>query len=190
MVEEEEEKEDIQDNKKEKKEQKENKEKNKNEVNDKTENKDEALELKDRLLRLAAEFDNYKKRTSKDVENSKILGKIEFASKILPIVDEFELAIDAMKINSESEKGVAMVFSNLIEALKKEGIKEIDAKGQFDPYKHEIMLSKNSDLPHGTIIQIVRKGYTINGIMIRPVSVIISNGEKDTQEKEKNQNIK
>ena len=90
-----------------------------------------------------------------------------------------------MKINNESEKGVAMVFSNLIETLKKEGIKEIDAKGQFDPYKHEIMLSKNSELPHGTIIQIVRKGYTINGIMIRPVSVIISNGEKDTQKKEK-----
>ena len=156
MVEEKNEKEDIQDNKKEKKEQKDNQEKKKNEadeVNDKTKTKDEVLELKDRLLRLAAEFDNYKKRTSKDIENSKTQGKIEFASKILPIVDEFELAIDAMKINNESEKGVVMVFSNLIEVLKKEGIKEIDAKGQFDPYKHEIMLSKNSELPHGTNAQ-------------------------------------
>ncbi len=136
-------------------------------------------DLKDRLLRLAAEFDNYKKRTNKDIENAKSLGKAEFASKILPILDEFELAIESMKMNNEGEKGVAMVFSNFLEVLKKEGIKLIDTTGKFDPYKHEIMLSKNSDNEEGTIIQVVRKGYMLNNMMLRPASVIVSNGEKE-----------
>lgn len=153
----------------------ENEEKQSNKKNTE-ENEDE---LKDRLLRLAAEFDNYKKRTKKDIENAKGLGKAEFASKILSVLDEFELAIESMKMNNEGEKGVAMVFSNFLEVLKKEGIKQIDTVGKFDPYKHEIMLSKNSEKEEGTIIQVVRKGYTLNNIMLRPASVIVSNGEKE-----------
>jgi molecular chaperone GrpE len=146
--------------------------KDKEEIKEKKED-----DLKDRLLRLAAEFDNYKKRTSKDIENAKNLGKAEFASRILPILDEFELAIESMKMDNEGEKGIAMVFSNFLEILKKEGIRSIDTTGKFDPYKHEIMLSKNSEKEEGTIIQVVRKGYMLNNIMLRPASVIVSNGE-------------
>ncbi len=146
----------------------------------------EILELKDRLLRLAAEFDNYKKRVAKELDSTKATGKMELAIKLLPVLDEFELAIEAMKLNNESEKGIGMVFSNFIETLKKEGLREIDAKGIFDPYKHEIILKKNEETPYGTIIQVVRKGYSMNNIMIRPASVIISSGEKNKQEKEEN----
>ncbi|MEM0200895.1 MAG: nucleotide exchange factor GrpE [Candidatus Micrarchaeaceae archaeon] len=157
--------------------------KNTQEKEDKKEEpKNKEDELKDRLLRLAAEFDNYKKRTVKDIENAKNFGKAEFAIKILPILDEFELAIESMKLNNEGEKGVGMVFSNLLEVLKKEGLKEIDTKGKFDPYKHEIMISKNNDQEEGTIIQVVRKGYTLNNMMLRPASVIISNGKKEKGE--------
>ncbi|MGC8479527.1 MAG: nucleotide exchange factor GrpE [Candidatus Micrarchaeia archaeon] len=151
----------------------------------KEENKDEAVELKDRLLRLAAEFDNYKKRSNRELENSKLLGKVEFAKKILPVIDEFELAIEALKMSSEGEKGVAMVFSNFIEILKKEGLREIETKGKFDPYRHEIMLSKDSDKPEGTVIQIVRKGYMLNDIMLRPASIIVSNGKIEKKNEEK-----
>ncbi len=148
------------------------------------ENSKEVLELKDRMLRLAAEFDNYKKRTAKEIDSAKSMGKIELTVKLLSVMDEFELAIESMKLNDDSEKGIAMVFSNFVETLKKEGLREIEAKGQFDPYKHEIILAKDDMAPYGTILQIVRKGYILNGIMIRPASIIISNGEKAKKEKE------
>lgn len=143
---------------------------------------DEAAELKDRLLRMAAEFDNYKKRTSKEIENAKTLGKAELMRKLLTVLDEFQLAIEAIESKGENDKGIGLVFSNFRDALKKEGLTEIEAKGVFDPYKHEIMLAKNSKEPEGAIVEVVRKGYSLNGILIRPASVIVSNGKQEEKQ--------
>ena len=134
----------------------------------------ECAELRDRLLRLAAEFDNYKKRVAKDIDESKSRGNAEVIIKLLPTVDEFEIALTSMDSSTEHTKGVALVFSNFMSALKGFGLKEIDVKGAFDPYKHEIMLVKESNKEEGTILEVVRKGYTLNGIMLRPASVIVS----------------
>jgi molecular chaperone GrpE len=142
-------------------------------------------ELRDRLLRLAAEFDNYKKRTAKEIENAKLVGKAEMARKLLSVLDEFELAMQAMKIDEKSDKGIGLVFSNFKEAFKKEGLNEIESDGVFDPYKHEIILAKGSKEKEGTIIEVVRKGYTLNSIMIRPASVIISDGKTQDEKAEK-----
>ncbi len=142
----------------------------------------EIADLKDRLLRLAAEFDNYKKKVAKDSELLKNLGKAELASKLLPSLDEFELALNAFddnKFDSRNAKGVELVFSNITDALKSAGLKEIEAKGKYDPYKHEIVLTKNSKEQEGNIIEVIRKGYTFNDIMLRPASVIVSNGKSE-----------
>ncbi|MGC8586300.1 MAG: nucleotide exchange factor GrpE [Candidatus Micrarchaeia archaeon] len=158
---------------------KEKKQEKQNEVN-------EAQELKERLLRLAAEFDNYKKRVKNDIDAAKVLGKAEMAKNILPVLDEFELAIMALDNSAEKDdelaKGIAMIYTNFIEALKKEGIEEIDAKGKFDPYRHEIVMTKESDKEDGTILEVVKKGYALSGLLIRPASVIVS---KKTQENKK-----
>lgn len=143
--------------------------------------------LKDRLLRLAAEFDNYKKRIVKDIDNAKEVGKAELIRKLLTVVDEFELAIAAMDKGGENMKGIELLFSNFIEILKSEGVKEIDAKGVFDPYKHEIMLTEESSEKEGTILEIVRKGYLMDGMMLRPVSVIVSKGSKKENKEEQNE---
>lgn len=153
-------------------------------TNNKQENQnDKALEeLNDRHLRLAAEFDNYKKRTMKDVENSRKSGKAELVLKLLPVLDEFEIAISSIE-NTNSKKGIELIFSNFVTALRNEGLSEINAEGIYDPYKHEIIMVAESKEAEGTIIETVRKGYMFNGIMLRPASVIISK-PKNPEEKE------
>lgn len=161
----------------------------KEEKSSKTGPKEEAMEkeedaekesdnLKERLLRLAAEFDNYKKRSAKELDNAKGLGKAELMKKILPVLDEFELALESMDMKTENEKGIALIFSNFEDVVKKEGLKEVEAKGIYDPYRHEIVLTKDSSQKEGMILETIRKGYTLNGIMLRPSSVIVSKGPK------------
>jgi molecular chaperone GrpE len=142
-------------------------------------------ELKERLLRMAAEFDNYKKRVAKEIDASKTLGKIELLKKILPTLDEFELAMVAMGKEGEHSKGIELVYSNFVSILKTAGLKEIEVDGTFDPYKHEIMLTKGSKEKEGTIIDVIRKGYTFNDIVVRPASVIVSKGKEDDTKNEK-----
>jgi molecular chaperone GrpE len=146
----------------------------------------EAAELKERLLRMAAEFDNYKKRVAKEIDASKTLGKIELLKKILPTLDEFELAMVAMGKDGEHSKGIELVYSNFVGTLRSAGLKEIEVDGAFDPYRHEIMLARESDKKEGTIVEVIRKGYTFNDIVVRPASVIVSKGkESDDNKKEK-----
>ncbi|MDE1825160.1 MAG: nucleotide exchange factor GrpE, partial [Candidatus Micrarchaeota archaeon] len=141
---------------------------------------DEAGELRDRLLRLAAEFDNYKKRTAREIDTAKSLGKAEVMKKMLPTLDEFELAISAINGNAmESAKGIEMVYTNLLDALKSEGLQKLDANGISDPYKHEVVVARESDRAEGTILEVVRSGYVLNGMLIRPASVIVSKGNAD-----------
>lgn len=157
----------------------------KNENQEADEKKDGSEEMKDRLLRLAAEFDNYKKRIAKELENSKKVARAELVIKLLPVLDEIELAVENLDMKTDHEKGIALVLSNLKEALKKEGLAEIECEGIYDPYKHEIMMTKESDEEDGTILNVVRKGYFLNGIMLRPASVIVSKGSKEKEEIEK-----
>ncbi|MGC8622478.1 MAG: nucleotide exchange factor GrpE [Candidatus Micrarchaeia archaeon] len=130
----------------------------------------------EKLLRLAAEFDNYKKRVGKEIAVAKEMGKAELIKKLLPTLDEFEIAISAMN-EGEAKKGIELIYSNFIEVLKGEGLKEIEAKGTFDPYKHEIVMVKelkDENTKDGAILEVVRKGYAINDIVLRPASIIIA----------------
>ena len=153
----------------------------------------ESTDSKEQILRLIAEFDNYKKRAKKDIDNAKIIGKAELIKNLLPVIDEFDLALMSLSQmqNKIVVKGIELLYSNFIGQLRKEGLEETDSDGVFDPYKHEIMISKQSPKPYGTIIEVVKKGYMFNGIMLRPASVIISDGngnkkdEKGTESENK-----
>lgn len=143
-------------------------------------NVDEQSEMRERMLRLAAEFDNYKKRVKSDVEKAQTVGKAEILKNLLPVLDEFELAMLSVSSSQDKNlaKGVEMVYSNFVDALEREGIMEINTDGIFDPYKHEIVVSKaESNKKPGTILEVVKRGYTFNGIMLRPASVIIAKEE-------------
>jgi len=147
--------------------------------------KKEAEELKDRLLRLAAEFDNYKKRANSDMQAAKDLGKAELIKKLLPALDAFEIAIYSAGNSEEEEKtkGFELVFSEIKEVLKNEGLKEIDTDGKYNPYMQEVVLTKPSEKEEGSVLEVVRKGYMFNDIMLRPASVIISSGKPENKNK-------
>lgn len=138
--------------------------------------KSEYEELKERMLRMAAEFDNYKKRSAADVANAKNVGKAEMLKRMLPVLDEFELAmISSAKSQDENlSKGVKMVYANMMDALKAEGLSELEPSGKYDPYTDEIIMAKETDKEPGTVLEVLKKGYKMNGILVRPASVIIS----------------
>lgn len=151
--------------------------------------KKEYDELKERMLRIAAEFDNYKKRVKKDIDDAERTGKASLISNILPVIDEFELAIMAMNGSKDSGvivKGIEMLYSNLMDRLEKEGLKAVEVGKLFDPYKHEIMMVKETDKEDGTIIEVVKKGYMFNDRLLRPASVIVSKSRNgnDSEKKE------
>jgi len=145
----------------------------------------EYLELKDRLLRLAAEFDNYKKRMAKDIDNSKLVGKAELIKKLLSTLDEFELALSVSSRESKEIKGFEMLFSNFIGALRSEGLQEVETNGKYDPYKHEIVLARESEEEEGSILEVVRKGYMLNGVLLRPATVIVAKAKQVEKPDEK-----
>jgi molecular chaperone GrpE len=148
--------------------------------------KEQDQEQKEKLLRLAAEFDNYKKRVQKELEESNSMGKASLAKEILPIIDEFELAMIALDKSEDKTmvKGIEMLYSNLIDVLKRNGLREIKCEGMFDPYKHEIMMVKESKEKEGTILEVIKKGYEFSGKLLRPSSVIVAKAspkEKETK---------
>lgn len=145
----------------------------------------EYLELRERLLRLAAEFDNYKKRVAKNIEDAKLVGKAELMKKLLQTIDEFELALSVSSKDSKEIKGFEMIYSNLIDILKSEGLKEIETNGRYDPFKHEIILAKESNEKEGTILEVVRKGYMLNDILLRPATVIVAKPKEQAEKPDK-----
>jgi len=139
---------------------------------------EEYKQLSDRLLRLAAEFDNYKKRIAKEEEQKSEFYKAEVIRKILPVIDEFEIAINAIGDQDSSKKGIELIYTNLMDALKSIGLRAVDTSGDYDPYKHEILMARESNEKPGKIIEVVRKGYMINDMLIRPASVIVAKDEQ------------
>lgn len=151
----------------------------------------------EKFLRLAAEFDNYKKRTGREMAESKNLGKAELLRELLPVLDEFEIALPAAANSTDTHiaKGIELLYSNLKDRLQKEGLQEIPAKGKFDPHVHEIvMVNDETGKPEGTIIEVARKGYTFNGMMLRPAMVIVakerSDSRKETEKQEQDDTSK
>lgn len=150
--------------------------------------KEEAVkssEYFDKLLRMQADFENYKKRLEKDK-----LGFIKFANEeiiieVLKILDDFERAVNAGKSKHDFEvlyKGVEMIQNDMKEFLKKKGVEEIEAEGKpFNPHEHEAMMQEETDEhPEDHVSGELQKGYTLNGRVIRPSKVKVS---KKPQEK-------
>lgn len=141
----------------------------------------------DRLLRLQADFDNYKKRLEKDRAEFMKFANEGIIAEILKILDDFERAVEAGKTKHDFDilyKGVEMIHKDLVEFLKQEGIKEIEAKGKpFNPHEHEAMMQEETDAhPEDSVIEELQKGYVLNGRVIRPAKVKVAK----KPEKEKN----
>ncbi len=141
--------------------------------------KAEAAEYLDHLKRLKAEFENYKKRLLREQTQFLELAAQDLISKLLPIVDNFELALIAAENSKDFDKlvkGIEMVYGELKDMLHHEGLKVIEAIGkEFDPQVHEAVMKVHSDeYADNTVVDVLRQGYTFKGRVIRPAMVKVA----------------
>jgi len=133
----------------------------------------------DDLKRVAAEFDNYRKRVARDQQNLAVRAHERLVKELLPVLDDLERALEAAAEHHEAklEDGVRLVQRELQEALSKEGLEEIETNGHFDPHVHEALLSQPSDQDEGAILEVLQKGYRLGDRVLRPARVVVSQRE-------------
>jgi molecular chaperone GrpE len=138
-------------------------------------------ELFDRLQRLAAEFDNFRKRNAR--ENAALTARANerLVKELIPILDDLGRALEAATEHEEAklEDGVRLVHRALSDLLTKEGLAEIKTEGKFDPHVHEALLSQPSEKDEGSVIEVVQKGYKLGDKVLRPARVVVAAQKTD-----------
>ena len=133
----------------------------------------------DRFLRLAADFENYKKRAARERQEAVTFANEALLKKLIPTLDAFEMALAAAKpdpANQSLREGIVMVSNQLKSTLAEAGLEEIDATGKvFDPACHEaVSQQETAEVPEGRVVQQIRKGYKFHNRLIRPAGVIVA----------------
>ena len=137
--------------------------------------------LEDRLLRLQADFENFKKRTHRERGELVRRAAENLMTELLPILDHFELGFDNAsnhEANPAVVEGFRIVYDQMVSGLKKHGLEPIDAMGQaFDPHLHEAITHLPSeDRPADSVIQQTRRGYMLGDRLLRAAQVVVSSG--------------
>ena len=131
---------------------------------------------KDTLLRLRAEYDNYRKRTNKEKEGIYSDAYVDVIKEILPIIDNLERAIAADGSLEDLKKGVEMTMKGCQDAFSKLGVEEIDATGEFDPNFHNaVMHVEDENLEKNVVAEVFQKGYKKDNKIIRHTMVKVAN---------------
>jgi len=130
----------------------------------------------DRLLRLAADFENYKKRVARERQEYVALANERLIAELIPILDDLERALAAAEEHKEAqlEEGVRLVHRSLAGLLERHGVKPIETEGQFDPHVHEALLSQPSPAAEGSVIDVVQKGYKLGDRVVRAARVVVA----------------
>jgi len=141
---------------------------------------EEVAGLKDRLLRLQADFENHRRRTLRDRQDALRYGHENLVKDLLGTVDNLDRAIDhAMQSGGKDFEsmlqGVELVRRELLAALGQHSVAEVDAEGAFDPNVHEAMAQLEvSDKPAGNIVDVLQKGYILHDRLLRPARVVVA----------------
>ncbi len=135
----------------------------------------------DRLLRTTADFDNFKKRAAREKQEAVKYANESLLEKLIPVLDTFDMALAATQNGQNDalqslQTGITMVHQQLKAALASAGLEEVDATGKiFDPNLHEAVSQRETtDVAEGTVVQQLRKGYKLNGRLLRPATAIVS----------------
>jgi molecular chaperone GrpE len=128
------------------------------------------------LKRVAAEFENYRKRVLRDQESLVARAHERLVKELLPVLDDLERALAAAEEHEEAklEEGVRLVHRELADALGREGLAEIETNGVFDPHVHEALLSQPSEAAEGSVLEVVQKGYRLGDRVLRPARVVVA----------------
>lgn len=149
--------------------------------------KAENAELRDRFLRLAAEMDNLRRRTERELKDAKAYAVTAFARDMLSVSDNLRRALEALPDEARAAadtglsalvEGVEMTERGMLSTLERHGVRKIDAEGQkFDPNFHQAMFEiPNADVPNNTVVQVVQAGYAIGDRVLRPAMVGVAKG--------------
>jgi len=140
-----------------------------------------AKEYWDKLLRTTADFENYKKRATRERQEAVKFANEGIIGTLLPIMDNFEMALAAMAGAKDPavqslQSGVSMIYQQLKKALADAGLEEVDAANQrFDPNVHEaVSQQETAEVPEGNVVQQLRKGYKLRDRLLRPASVVVA----------------
>ena len=129
------------------------------------------------LQRVAAEYENYRKRAARDQERLVAHAHERLVRELLPVLDDLERTLDAAERHEEAAlvEGVRLVERSLRKALEKEGLAEIATDGAFDPHVHEALLTKPQDgAEPGSVLEVVQRGYRLGDNVVRPARVIVA----------------
>lgn len=151
---------------------------------------------KAQYARLAADFENFRRRTTKETENLEVQAKKNVITELLPVIDNFERARTQLKPETDGEKTIHSsyqgVYKTLVDCLKKMGVSAMRPEGQeFDPNYHEAMLREaTNEYPEGTVIEQLMRGYTIGETILRhamvkvavPQEPVITSEQKTTED--------
>ena len=139
----------------------------------------QVAELKDKLLRGQAEWDNSRKRIQRQKEEDVRYASEALIEKLLPVLDNFEMGMQAAKSANDAKaisQGLEMVLAQFQQVLREAGVESVDATGHpFDPHRHEALGHQDSDEhPEGHVIFQTRKGYKLKDRLLRPASVFVA----------------
>ena len=144
--------------------------------------KKEANEAQDRYLRAMADLDNFRRRTVREKDELRLYAGTRILEDLLPVLDNLALGLNAARQPKADLKtlvgGVELVMQQFKSALVAHGLKEINPVGlPFDPHQHEaISHQASSEIPAESVLTVVRTGFSLNGRLLRPASVIVSSG--------------
>jgi len=130
------------------------------------------------LQRVAADFDNFRKRTARDHQALVASASERVVKELLPVLDDLERALTAAAEHEEAEleEGVRLVHRELSQVLTKEGLVAVETDGKFDPHEHEALLTQPSEAEEGAIVEVIQKGYRLGDRVLRPARVVVSAG--------------
>jgi len=131
----------------------------------------------DSYLRLAADFDNYRKRVAREHVELTARANERLVNELLPVLDDLERALEAAAEHEEAklEEGVQLVHRSLASLLERHGLREIETEGAFDPHVHEALLAQPAeDAEQGSVLQVLQKGYRLGDKVLRPARVIVA----------------
>ena len=140
----------------------------------------EAKETYDRLLRVSADFENYKKRSARELEDFRKYANQTLLKEMLSVVDNLELAINSSNHRKKADKnlmeGLNLTLNEILRVFERFDVKPIEAQGQkFDPAFHEaVMREETDDFPENTVVSEFQKGYLIHDRLLRPAMVVVA----------------
>ena len=143
------------------------------ELQEKARERDEYLAL---AQRAQADFENYRKRVSKDVATAEAKGVAKLARELLPALDNLGIALRSGETGEEFVKGIELVYAELTAALERLGVEAYSPEGErFDPNLHEAMAKQPVDgAESGTVVEVYQRGYRLNGTVLRPARVVVA----------------